>query len=419
MTQLHPHTIQLHEHQTIRVGDQINDVLFDESIYQALAKYQEKQKTKYFSLVYKGIKFSHYVGIIQVGKITLEILPKADKAAVNNPAKWQGVLLEMLRYCQLMKVESLGVGKVRLKSNTVLTIYFEQFLVAIQQLLNKGLPKQYLTKESNQKVLKGSLILPKQLRKNGLHPERFYVRHNAFEYDHLFNRVLLEALTILQQVHLNPVLTLKLQQILTIFPKLSAYQVNTRDFNQLFQTKKYRPHQDLLEISRLILLNFSPDIRSGQHHLFALLFDMNKLFEEYVFWKLKALENDSIKVQRQASKPFWQRRTIRPDIVIQIEERKYVLDTKWKVLQRNSPSMEDLKQLYIYCQYFEAERGILLYPKVYPIKNSPIIPFQSIQNEATEIHGQVLFLNILNKTGQLNKNLGKELIELLYHNTLR
>ncbi len=413
MATITKHTIQIQEHQTIRVGDQINNVLFDEATYQALAKYQEKQKTKYFSLVYKGIKFSHYVGIIQVGKITLEILPKADKVGTNNPAKWQAVLLEMLRYCRLIKVESLGLGKVRLQSNTILDIYFEQFLDAVQQLLNKGLPKQYLTKESNQKALKGRLMLPKQLRKNGLHPERFYVRHKTFEYDHLFNRVLLEALKVLRQVHLNPVLTLKLEQILSIFPKLPAALISPRDFDQLFQTQKYRPYQELLEISRLILLNFSPDIRSGQHHLFALLFDMNKLFEEYVFWKLKALENKQIKVQRQASKSFWQRRTIRPDIVIQAGKRKYVLDTKWKVLQRNSPSMKDLKQLYIYCQYFEAERGILLYPKVYSIDNSPVIPFQPLQNESTTIHGQVLFLTILNEDGQLNKNLGKELIELL------
>ncbi|MFK7979378.1 MAG: McrC family protein [Saprospiraceae bacterium] len=413
MPKTYPHTIQIHEHQTIRVGDQLNNILFDQDTYQTLAKYQEKQKTKYFSLVYKGIKFSHYVGIIQVGKITLEILPKADKATVNNPAKWQAVLLEMLRYCRLIKIESLGVGKVRLQSNTILDIYFEQFLIAVQQLLKKGLPKQYLTKESNQKALKGRLVIPKQLRKNGLHPERFYVRHTAFEYDHLFNRVLHEALTVLQQVHLNPLLKLKLQQVLARFPKLSTYTVSAKDFDLLFQTQKYRPHHDLLEISRLILMNFSPDIRGGQHHLFALLFDMNKLFEEYVFWKLKALENEQIKVQRQASKPFWQRRTIRPDLVVQIDERRYVLDTKWKVLKSNSPSMEDLRQLYIYGQYFEAERGVLLYPKVNAIENSPSIPFQPTQKEPSSIHGQVLFLNILGEDNSLNKTIGKELLAIL------
>ena len=140
---------------------------------------------------------------------------------------------------------------------------------------------------------------------------------------------------------------------------------------------------------------------------------MNKLFEEYVFWKLKALENEQIKVQRQASKPFWQRRTIRPDLVLQIGQRKYVLDTKWKVLQNNAPSIEDLKQLYVYGQYFKAERGVLLYPKMHTLKNSPVIPFQPIENETPTIYGQVLFLPILTESGKLNKEIGKELLTSL------
>lgn len=413
MPQLYPHTIQVFEHQTVRVGDRLNDILFDETTYQALAKYQEKQKTKYFSLVYKGIKFSQYVGVIQVGKLTIEILPKADKITTNNPEKWQGVLLDMLHYCKLLKIESLGIGSVGLQTNSILDIYLNQFLAGVQQLLIKGLPKQYLVEESNQKALKGRLILPKQLRKNGLHPERFFVQHTTYDHHHLFNQALYEALKILDQVSLNQQLKTKLQRVLTIFPKLPTHIFTPRDFDRLFQIQKYRPYHDLLEISRLILLNFSPDIRSGRHHLFAILFDMNKLFEEYIYWTIKALENESIQVQRQTSKPFWQRRSIRPDLILKIGQHKYVLDTKWKMLQNNLPSMEDLKQLYIYGQYFKAERGILLYPKVYELKNSPVIPFQPTQNETPTIYGQVLFLPILTESGQLNKNVGKELVSIL------
>lgn len=58
MTKHQPHTIQIQEHQTIRVGDQLNNVQFDEATYQTLAKYQEKQKTKYFSLELVGEFFN-------------------------------------------------------------------------------------------------------------------------------------------------------------------------------------------------------------------------------------------------------------------------------------------------------------------------------------------------------------------------
>lgn len=413
MRKIATHTIQVFEHQTLRVGDVINDICFDESAFKALALYQEKQQVKYFSLVYNGVKFSHYVGIIQIGKLTIEILPKADKVNTPNPAKWQKVLVEMLSYCQLIKVETLGIGQVQLSSNRILDLYFSRFLNKVNQLLIKGLPKDYLPKEENLRVLKGRLNLPKQLRKNQLNPERFFVQHTTFSHQHLFNQVLREALKVLYKVHLNPVLKLQLQQVLAIFPKLPAYAVKSRDFDLLFQIKKYQPYRELIEISRLILFNFSPDIRSGRNHLFALLFDMNTLFEEYVYRRLKVLENDKLKVQRQTAKPFWQRRMIRPDLVLQIGDKKYVLDTKWKVLNKVSPSMEDLRQLYIYCQYFHAEQGVLIYPNVHQLTNKKAIPFQPTNNEHFTVKGQILFSAILEETGRLNKQLGQEILDAI------
>ena len=129
----------------------------------------------------------------------------------------------MLSYCQLIKVETLGIGQVQLNSNHILEVYFSRFLNQVQQLLVKGLPKAYLSKEENLKVLKGRLNLPMQLRKNILHPERFYVQHTTFSHHHLFNQVLRAALLVLAKVELNPALKLQLQQILGVFPKPVSY----------------------------------------------------------------------------------------------------------------------------------------------------------------------------------------------------
>ena len=162
------------------------------------------------------------------------------------------------------------------------------------------------------------------------------------------------------------------------------------------------------------MLNFSPDIRSGRHHLFALLFDMNKLFEEYIFRRLKLLENDTLKVQRQTAKPFWQRRMIRPDLLLQIADKKYILDTKWKMLNNHTPSMEDLKQLYIYCQYFNAEQGVLIYPNIHQLANKKAIPFQPTEKEGPITKGQILFSNVLEETtGILNHKIGPEILDAM------
>ena len=78
--------IQVFEHQQLKIGDQG----FLKSHWEALGLYNESHENKFFVLTPKGVKFNQYVGVLQVGGITIEILPKISKTAENNDrAKWQ------------------------------------------------------------------------------------------------------------------------------------------------------------------------------------------------------------------------------------------------------------------------------------------------------------------------------------------
>ena len=404
-------TIQVYEHETIRIGDFVHGIVFTKALWEKLAIYHEQHQGKYYQLLYNGVKFTQYVGVIQIGKCTIEILPKIDRLLERQSNKWQRVLLDMLDICQFIKLDTQGFGQVQLRSNAILSTYFRLFLEGVKGLIKKGIPRQYAPKEGNNKFLKGQLVLPKHLRHNLHRPEQFYTRYQTFQEHHLLTQVIHEALKILRQLYLPSQLQLLLTQVQIAFPSPPPYQWNSRDFEQLLQNPRYHSYKRIIELARLILMNFSSDIRYGQHQLLAILFDMNILFEEYIFQQLKNTSGVPIKISRQRSIPFWQRRSIRPDIIMEINGEKIVLDTKWKVLKSASPAMEDLKQMYIYCRYFKAKKGILLFPCAdHETVQSVATPFL---DKASEITCQVQFFNVINKDGQLKRNLGQEILQII------
>ena len=95
--------------------------------------------------------------------------------------------------------------------------------------------------------------------------------------------------------------------------------------------------------------------------MLTLLFDMNKLWEEYIYRILQKHKPENYSVSPQNSTKFWEHKTIRPDIVIKDDKgEQFVIDTKWKIVDSNNPSDDDLKQMFTYNLYWKAEKSMLL-----------------------------------------------------------
>ena len=408
--------LRVFEHQTLRVGQEVNGCMFTQKHFHALVRFSGKNSSKYFSLLHQGVKFSHYVGVIQIGQLTIEILPKADKKENADTHQWHNILMDMLKVCRLLKVETLASARLQLRSHSILELYFEIFIKEVEKLLRKGLFRSYRKVEKNARFLKGKLIFHKNVQKNFAHQERFFSEFQQYDYKHPLNLILRRALDVLETLVFSPTLLTRVRELQSHFPSSGQVVFTERHFLQFMHNRKAKPYHAALEIARLLVLNYSPDLRGGKHHLLAILFDMNVLFEEFVFRELKRLENENLQVQRQQRKPFFQRRKIQPDIVLTSFGKKYVLDTKWKVLRTAQPSMSDLKQMYIYNQYFGAERSLLLYPKVYDTADLPPTPYQPHEDISANkrddnkiMYCEVCFL-IVNISGSLSRNVGQYIL---------
>lgn len=360
-------TIQVFEYKQLKI-DQHG---FERQHWEALGWYNEQNGGGFFSLSPNSVKFNQYVGVIQVGNLTIEILPKISQTDERgDKSKWQKVLIDMLRECRWMKIFAHDKASLRFKSNSILEAYLELFIHECEELVREGLVKKYRTRDNNCSTLKGKLLFNKQLQLNLIHKERFYTRHQVFDKENLYNQILLKALKLIPRISQSPLLKDKVYNLILSFPELNDITITPSTFDNIIFDRRTTRYKEAIEIAAMLLLNYRPDISSGQNHVLAILFDMNDLWEEFFYRQLYKNKPVNWLISPQNSRKFWKldnlnmKKTIRPDIVIHNKStgENIILDTKWKIPDRNIPADEDLKQMYVYNEYWTSKNAILVYP---------------------------------------------------------
>ena len=141
--------------------------------------------------------------------------------------------------------------------------------------------------------------------------------------------------------------------------------------------------EPLLVLARLLLGNRNPDLgrsADGDRETFALVWDMNRLFEEYMgrgaHPGVAAVSGVPGGTAGRVPRPTWPRKPVvaarnafllRPDILVYQGQKPWlVADTKWKRLDPRQTNLgvseTDLYQVLAYAHRFETDRAILLYP---------------------------------------------------------
>ena len=412
--------IQVLEHDKLTLNkDEFGRVLHTEELTK-LYQYNDNNKNIYFTGIRDGIKFNSYVGVIQIGGLTLEILPKADNIVAHSlkqhevvSNKWQKALLYMLKECKHVRVDAVSEANLNKRHNSILDTYFNIFLDEVETLLKRGLIKKYRKNQGNVNALKGRLIFNRHIEKNLIHQEHFYTNHQVYDSDHLINQILKYALQILKQISANLSITDRIARINLDFPEISEVVIKKFHFDSIPNNRKTNSYNEALKIAKMIILNYSPDIKKGQENMLALLFDMNKLWEEYIYRMLMRSNKENLEVFYQNAQLFWEDRGIKPDIVLKITHQDgnvetLLIDTKWRIPKDNQPADDELKQMYAYNMYWDAPISMLLYPEINPQKEK----FGGFhKGRTTENFCKVAYVSIFDQLGLLNRTIGNQILE--------
>ena len=113
----HGKYITVFEHQSLKLNQEFPDVSFDGNCLKALQQHYGEKGVPYYNLIHNGVKFNEYVGVIQVGNIIIEVLPKADKNEYDTN-KWRDLLIGMLRATGSLDIKNTRESKLKIKRNS-------------------------------------------------------------------------------------------------------------------------------------------------------------------------------------------------------------------------------------------------------------------------------------------------------------
>jgi 5-methylcytosine-specific restriction enzyme subunit McrC len=370
--------IQVVEHERLMISDQPDASVKSISSVQAeaLDKIQHTLPPQALEWGRDSVKFSQFCGSIAIGQDCIEVLPKIYRKEADYGV-CREVLIKMLYAAKWLKTRKGGSGTINLQKHRLLDIFILQFCEEVLVQLQQGMIKRYIRQTDNLPVLRGKLLIDRQLKINLAHKERVYCQYDDLITDNPHNQVIKYVLKMLLKVAYVGFARKRLTELLYNFEAVQDRSFVKADVEKLPLDRSISRFAYVFEQCEWFLAGLSPDIFAGEQQSLVLLFDMNRLFEEVVAQKLKKMAWQSgYRIRTQGPQKYLLQDEateqkvfmLKPDITLFDNENKIkaILDTKWKLLDvtdhKKNISQADLYQMISYAVCYQCKELHLLYP---------------------------------------------------------
>jgi 5-methylcytosine-specific restriction enzyme subunit McrC len=351
-----------------------------------------------FKFTQNTIKATSVVGVISLGKVTIEILPKLLTNTNTNSKTHSQLkseilknLMYMLSYTHFIEVSDGNLSELSHSENSFIEAYIKIFATRLEKhLQQKGPPKLYIEETSSINTIRGKVQFSETLRKNSYDISRLVCAYDSFSENNKVSQGLkFVALNLLALTQDNQT-ALKLKRSLTLLENSNAEYVTPSEFMRSAAIKKDPNLLSLLNLTLFFLKKLRPEFTGvRKNQIISILFDMNELFESFVLNALKrnaqALGITSVLAQEKkrlveaerdlSGELEWQKRYLfdtKTDISLtKADGTRVIIDTKYKLLDRNQSHYnidnQDVYQILAYQKiHYTGEQPpklILLYPK--------------------------------------------------------
>jgi 5-methylcytosine-specific restriction enzyme subunit McrC len=329
---------------------------------------------KFLEIGRRKIKPLNYVGVVKTGSITIQVFPKLYRKRSESDYKDVAAknLLKMLSFTETLQIRDVDYADLVTRKLDFFEIFIYLFAKNLLKILKTKQNIEYVRRKDDLRFVRERIDFRRYSNPARLHiiPCIFHDR----SADNTINRTLKYTSYLMSRVVESKENYQLLKSIINILPAkltpVSLSEIKSITFNRL--NKEFKP---FIDICRVFLENSTLTLQASEVKTFSMLIPMEKLFEEFiagVIRKERLFGPDvSINVQKSfgylATRDDGKREfSLIPDIVVTKNEEKYVIDTKYKLLdaedRKLGVSQQDLYQMYAYATKLGAEKVLLLYP---------------------------------------------------------
>jgi len=365
----------LYDYSKCTLDEGVDDELVKKLNELKIEPLNEKERIKLFEVIPENgcrkINVSNYVGFSVISNYTIAVLPRVFKR--QGIVKAAIGLVKMLDYAFDLGIKVSTANLMEAAENGLHEIFFYLFAEELRNQIYLGLYREYQRYRGEEKILRGKLLLTKQLRKPPSKLHTFSVEYFLLSNNNLLNRIFRTVSELSLKYSRYRKTRLTLSEIISLLDNVEPLPLPVLAKPPKIKfTRLNKRFEKAYNLALIILYGLS-ELTGGETNGFFV--KSEELFEEYIrvvlrrygigrsCWSYKGDKNKLIltrqiypKLEKSSSEESssGEKTQQEPDIIVECEDRITCLDVKYKDLEKENstrkPEAGDLRQLYVYAR---------------------------------------------------------------------
>lgn len=316
-----------------------------------------------------GIETTSWVGVIKYKNTHFQILPKL---ICNNEDKENILknLIFMLSYTKKLDIKTSNESRLSTAKNPFIEILIREYAKSLFECLKRLTPKKYVREEDNINYLKGKIKFTENIRYNSSNQAKFYCEYDEFSENNILNQLFLFVSTCLYNISNDSYNKKTLKFIMNYYSDIKLVRFDRFKAEKIKLSRNQELFKKPFNLAKMFVEKTSVDLSKNKFENITLIWDMNKLFEEFIFEIMKKNESEfgwtftAQKGKRLLIGDDNKKRNTYVDIFAENGNDKIIMDTKYKIFTGTDDfSNADVFQVSTYCLLHNTDKAVLIYPR--------------------------------------------------------